>query len=489
MCRNNRNIKMGFHCKTLSYCFILSAFFIFSGCYPTKTVVGSQNIAVVSGKKLDQHLVNVKNNTLVLIHSIADARKLSYPSNHRAIGTVCNYAGEMSFAEPRGVAKKYALYLNRITEDCSALRFVHLPIGKNDFCDKHESGVVFWMKAEITEFRSGWVCNAWNYDVIGVVEIDITLADSNNIVFHDVIRSELNRGLFWGVSVTDQLDILEQTKTQIVLELIKNKEFQHLVSTSNIFTSEEIRKIDYAGAFGYNNNDNLVRDNQEKKPCQNSQGSGFLISEDGFVVTNYHVVDNKSDYNVVFPKQNKKYSGQILMKDKNNDLVILKLNNFNYKEIFNQKIPFPFKKSKDAKLGEPVFTLGFPLGGVLGKSAKFSTGNISSLVGIEDNASVFQISNPVQPGNSGGPLFDGSGSLIGIVVGKLSDIYTIKVHGAIPQNVNFAIKSDYLINLISMLPKAEFVLDRKGRLSGLKLQEQVEALIPYVVTVYAGCPH
>ena len=143
------------------------------------------------------------------------------------------------------------------------------------------------------------------------------------------------------------------------------------------------------------------------------------------------------------------------------------------------------KPSGDVKLGEQVFTLGFPLGQVLGKSVKLSNGTISALSGIRDNASIFQISNPVQPGNSGGPLLDKDGNLIGVVVATLNAKLFLKYADTIPQNVNFAIKSDYLINLIRMIPDGEQIGSRNGQLAGLELQEQVERLVPFIVTVYA----
>jgi len=98
---------------------------------------------------------------------------------------------------------------------------------------------------------------------------------------------------------------------------------------------------------------------------------------------------------------------------------------------------------------------------------------------------VFQISSPVQPGNSGGPLFEDSGNLVGVVVSTLNAKLFLEHADTIPQNVNFAIKSDYLINLVSMIPEGELILKRDGTLAGEPLEEQVEALAPYIVTVCA----
>ena len=97
------------------------------------------------------------------------------------------------------------------------------------------------------------------------------------------------------------------------------------------------------------------------------------------------------------------------LKDIDNDIAILALKDFRYEEIFSSDVPFKVRSSSLVQLGEEAFALTFPLGKVLGKSIKFSSGRISSLDGLLDNTSLFQISNPIQPGSSGGPLFDFNG--------------------------------------------------------------------------------
>lgn len=214
-----------------------------------------------------------------------------------------------------------------------------------------------------------------------------------------------------------------------------------------------------------------------------STSSGFLISEKGLVVTNYHAVENFSTVEVVFPLFSKKYFSSIKLKDVKNDIVILDLKDFSYTSFFNEPIPYSLFDANKVKVGEEVFTLGFPLGEIMGSNSRLSNGRISSLYGLQDDPRLFQISNPLQPGNSGGPLFNNEGGLVGLVVSSLNAKYFYENVGIIPQNVNFAIKSTYLQNLILMLPEGDDILKRKNLVNKGKMENQIEQLNPFIVQV------
>ena len=105
--------------------------------------------------------------------------------------------------------------------------------------------------------------------------------------------------------------------------------------------------------------------------------------------------------------------------------------------------PLIFRDSPDVAIGESVVTYGFPLSGLLSSGPTLTTGNVSALSGLRDNKLNFQISAPVQPGNSGGPLLDAQGHVIGVVVSKLNAAKVAQMTGGdIPQNINFAIKGN-----------------------------------------------
>jgi S1-C subfamily serine protease len=119
--------------------------------------------------------------------------------------------------------------------------------------------------------------------------------------------------------------------------------------------------------------------------------------------------------------------------DKANDLALLR------SEAVPEKVA---RLRPSVRLGEPVAAFGFPLAGVLSLSGTFTQGGISALAGMRDDSRYLQVSVPVQPGNSGGPLLDERGNVVGVVTSKLNALRMMALTGGdIAQNVNFAIKS------------------------------------------------
>jgi S1-C subfamily serine protease len=104
------------------------------------------------------------------------------------------------------------------------------------------------------------------------------------------------------------------------------------------------------------------------------------------------------------------------------------------------------------KLGGTVATVGFPNTGIQGFAPKFAKGEIASLSGATDDARYFQISVPVQPGNSGGALVDVHGNVVGVVSAKLNASAALAASGALPENVNYAVKSSFLLSFLESVP-------------------------------------
>ena len=172
-----------------------------------------------------------------------------------------------------------------------------------------------------------------------------------------------------------------------------------------------------------------VRQQEPADPV--SSGSGFLVSRDGGIVTNHHVVDGCA--RVTVGRAGTSHGATVRAVDADDDLALLEAPPGIGKAA-------TFSESPRASLGEAVTVAGYPLHGLLSREFNVTGGNVSALAGPGDDAKWLQITAPVQQGNSGGPLLDGAGNVIGVVVSKLDAVRAAKLTGDIPQNVNFAIK-------------------------------------------------
>src|SRR5262249_50719227 len=139
-------------------------------------------------------------------------------------------------------------------------------------------------------------------------------------------------------------------------------------------------------------------------------GTGFVLAKAGYVATNYHVVADATEIQV-FSSDGRPFTAAVARKDTTNDLVLLRVSDPTFSAMLPGESPFVWAANAP-KLGEDCFTLGFPLGDIMGTTARFSSGVVDSVFGLQDDPRLLQISNPIQPGNSGGPLLNRSGELI-----------------------------------------------------------------------------
>ena len=176
---------------------------------------------------------------------------------------------------------------------------------------------------------------------------------------------------------------------------------------------------------------------------EKSRGTGFFVTEDGYVLTNFHVVEDTR--RIVVKTKAGSFPAKVVRVDKSNDLALLKVE--------GKFSALPIVNSREGKLGAMVFTIGFPLTDLQGESPKLSKGEIASLSGMRDDPRHFQISAAVQAGNSGGALVNEFGNVVGVVVAKLDAVKAFKLTGDLPQNVNYAVKSSYILSLLEAVPE------------------------------------
>lgn len=161
-----------------------------------------------------------------------------------------------------------------------------------------------------------------------------------------------------------------------------------------------------------------------------SSGSGFVVNRQGHVLTNYHVVDGCQAVRSKIKGEIRAIT--IVETDASNDLAVLKLSG----PVTNA---VRFREGRNIRSGDSVIVLGFPLHGLLATEATLTTGTISALAGLGNDVRFLQMTAPIQPGSSGGPVLDQSGHLVGVVVSKFDALRLAKATGDIPQNINFAI--------------------------------------------------
>ena len=202
----------------------------------------------------------------------------------------------------------------------------------------------------------------------------------------------------------------------------------------------------------------------------NIEGSAFALNNKGYIVTSFHMV-NGADSIFIENDQIDRACTKVIFTDANLDLAILKIVNSDL--VAKWRVPFSIKE-KNADVGEKVFTLGYPRNEIV-----YGEGSLSSLSGYSNDKSMYQISIPVNPGNSGSPLLDENANVIGVIRGKISG----------EEGTGFAIKSNEILKAISELEndslKQELMSQNKRNqnIKKLKRSEQIKLINPYVFNV------
>ncbi len=187
-----------------------------------------------------------------------------------------------------------------------------------------------------------------------------------------------------------------------------------------------------------------------------SYGSGFFVNSRD-VLTNAHVLDGCQTAQIVL--DGNRIEGTIHVQDVNNDLAIVRTPEE------TAAVPVNFRNDRTINPGEPVSALGFPLQSVLAKQMNITTGSITSLAGINNDIRFLQFSAPTQAGNSGGPLFDRYGNLVGVITSKLNALKVAMLTGDIPQNTNFAIRTEIVRSFLDINGVAHSQGDNQSSLS------------------------
>jgi len=250
---------------------------------------------------------------------------------------------------------------------------------------------------------------------------------------------------------------------------------------SNIFTSySEYKRLK---TYDFNKKIKVGEEKKQIKPTKAlktidknitelvSTGTGFAISSDGYVITNHHVIKDATELKIrgLNGNMKKSYKATVVSKDENNDLAILKIDDTSFTGFGIVPINI-VQKSID--VGSSIFVLGYPMVDAMGDEIKLTDGKISSRTGYQGDVSSYQISAPIQPGNSGGPLFDEEGNLIGITSSGILSA----------NNVGYAIKTSYLMNMFDALSDYPN-LTKTNTIAKKKLPEKIKILQKFIFII------
>ncbi|MDO7851094.1 S1C family serine protease [Hymenobacter convexus] len=288
-----------------------------------------------------------------------------------------------------------------------------------------------------------------------------------------ISRTERKLREFWSghratVGVAASVAVMAVFATLLGLDIWRNSKVQPSLYGYNVMRREinNLKKSQTDIKRKINRIDDSV---VPTPPTSNFSGTGFALTSEGYIVTSYHVIQG-ADSLLIEGKNHQRYHAEPVYSDIKHDLAILRITDKKFTGF--GRLPYAVK-SGQADLGERVFTLGYPREDVV-----YGEGSLSARSGFEGDTAFYQVSIPVNPGNSGGPLLDERGNLIGVVSGRQNDA----------QSAAFATKSSYLVRLVDSLAAtakatAPYHLPRYGQLAGSGRPQQLKKLQDYVFVV------
>ena len=302
-------------------------------------------------------------------------------------------------------------------------------VGEHKDGKRNGQGTYYWADGRVWEglWQDGECPNCKTYAVNSYTRPSLLKSKFNNLSY--LTRQSIQRTLGYLGLYKSSFDGLYGKRTEEALKAYNKKYF----GNKGLSSDHNVENL-------------LISVLNAKKPKQQStnkiykvsSGSGFYVSKEGHVVTNHHVIEGCREIKI-FAK-GKLINTDVIASDRQNDLALLKA-----------KInpPFVFPISTDTPYGtQEVVVAGYPFGNSLSSSIKFTKGIVSSLSGLGNNYSEIQIDAAIQPGNSGGPIIDEYGNVLGVAVAKLDVVKIVEDYGTLPENVNFGIKASTLMSLL-----------------------------------------
>jgi S1-C subfamily serine protease len=369
---------------------------------------------------------------------------------------------------------KGSLELTSFTNEGTS-RFISIPIESSDYSieaeiniaslkDGDKAGIIYGYK-DWQNFHYFFITQGSFY--IGTMYEGVSDVKSDGMFSSAVVKKSKN--VLKVLTNNDRLIFSVNGEIQFSKELSRNFGSYSGVTVSGksaiAINRFVVKEMEVKSAGG---NTNATSSDIEVK----ATGTGVVFAKDGYIMTNHHVIDNANKIVIEFTAggTSATYNAVVVQKDKDNDLAILKIQDPAFKPF--DVIPFSFKDG-GVDVGAEVFTIGFPyaLGG-MGKEVKFTDGKVSAKTGYNNAVNSFQTSIPVQPGNSGGPVFTDKAQLAGLINSSIRSA----------DNVSYAIKLNYVKNLIELMSES-VPSPADQSLAALPLEEKLKVLSKYVVLI------
>jgi S1-C subfamily serine protease len=301
---------------------------------------------------------------------------------------------------------------------------------------------------ELTSVTNETLCLAYNFDILWSgkdipslqAEVSRRMLNCSGGATLDLYKQEATLNLY---NQEENLDLYNQGAAPQFSDEESNR-----LARERRLLEEERKKLEAAEERQRQQQAQAV---EEPSP-QSGTGSGFFVSKMGHVITNAHVVQNCNKV-TIGDNANKQVPAKIVNTDRSNDLALLQLSTLEMASAESKSliqklgivvVPLASKgllRSEDVRLGEKVLVAGYPFSDFMSNTIKVTTGVVSATRGMGDDSGQFQLDAAVQPGNSGGPIYDSGGNIVGVVVYGLNKLAIAKTRGSIPENVNFGIKA------------------------------------------------
>ena len=376
--------------------------------------------------------------------------------SEKSISKINNHKFELTSLTKEGTTRYISI--GGVSEDIT----LEIVINTEQLSDGQKAGLIFGFK-DWSNYNFFLISGSSMY--IGSVYEGVSLIKAEGMFASSIVKKGKNTLKL--ITTDDKIVYSINGEPQFTNERVRN------IGTNIGFaitgkSSITIDKLVYKDINYKSSNVSVSKSDYDVK----ATGSGIIISNSGYIITNHHVIENANKIQVEITTNNlsKQYSAILVQKDIDNDLAILKINDESFKQL--DVIKYSFKEAGGVEVGAPVFTLGFPLAlSGMGKEAKYTDGKVSSKTGYNGSVNSFQTSIPVQPGNSGGPVFNTKGELIGVINAKIANA----------DNVSYAIKLNYIKNLLELV--GDISLPNDQSIIGLSNEEKIKVLSNYSVLI------